>query len=294
MRIVVVLGYRPIFWFSDSYNYILDAVTHTPDQVRPNGYPFFLDLLLPLHNDMRSGCSRRPWASSSAWPSMPCCATAACPGGAQRWPPCRCCSTYELHLEQKITADPLFIFLATLAVVILCLSNRPSVLTMAVAGAAHRVRNTGAVGRGAAAHRGHRRHARPAGRLARARPSRWGILPIGLYMVWFHQGTGKYALSESQGSFLYSRVSTFAECSKMNVPALPGLPLRPDQAAIPPGGGGVHLGGQRAEALSEGQHAAVPGPRQRHLAAVRPGDQRPDQQSPSVPSKPSRWLTRGR
>jgi hypothetical protein len=47
-----------------------------------------------------------------------------------------------------------------------------------------------------------------------------GIVPIGLYMVWFHQNTGKYALTESSGSFLYSRVSTFADCSKMSVPAL--------------------------------------------------------------------------
>src|SRR5580658_11132864 len=51
MRIVVILGYPPIFWFSDSYNYFYDAVTHIPDEVRPNGYPFLLDMLLPLHSD---------------------------------------------------------------------------------------------------------------------------------------------------------------------------------------------------------------------------------------------------
>ena len=51
VRIVVVLGYPPILWFSDSYNYLYDAVTHIPEQVRANGYPFFLQLLLPLHSD---------------------------------------------------------------------------------------------------------------------------------------------------------------------------------------------------------------------------------------------------
>ena len=50
MRVIVMLGYRPILWFNDSYNYIQDAITHVPDEVRPNGYPFFLDLLLPLHS----------------------------------------------------------------------------------------------------------------------------------------------------------------------------------------------------------------------------------------------------
>jgi len=46
-------------------------------------------------------------------------------------------------------------------------------------------------------------------------------VPIGLYMAWFHHSVGKYALTESSGAFLYSRVSTFAQCSKMD--NLPGL-----------------------------------------------------------------------
>ena len=50
VRIIVILGYPPILWFNDSYNYVDDAVTHVPDVVRPNGYPFFIDLLLPLHS----------------------------------------------------------------------------------------------------------------------------------------------------------------------------------------------------------------------------------------------------
>src|SRR5438046_1682844 len=31
IRIIVILGYPPILWFNDSYNYIYDAVTHIPD-----------------------------------------------------------------------------------------------------------------------------------------------------------------------------------------------------------------------------------------------------------------------
>ena len=50
VRIIVILGYPPILWFNDSYNYVYDAVTHIPDTIRPNGYPFFIDLLLPLHS----------------------------------------------------------------------------------------------------------------------------------------------------------------------------------------------------------------------------------------------------
>jgi hypothetical protein len=222
VRVVVVLGYPPIFWFSDSYNYLQDAVTHVPDEVRPNGYPFFLDLLLPLHSDEAIGLVQAamgvavgvaiyallrhrglPWWGA-VLPALPVLFDA-----------------YELHLEHMITADPLFIFLVTVAVVMLCWSDRPSVWTVAVAGLligyATLVRSVGypllvVVLVALLARRvGWRRLAA----LVVA-----GIIPIGAYMLWFHQSTGKYALSES-GSFLYSRVSTFAQCSKMtDLPAV--------------------------------------------------------------------------
>jgi hypothetical protein len=38
-------------------------------------------------------------------------------------------------------------------------------------------------------------------------------------MIWFHGTYGRYALTESSGTFLYSRVSTFAQCDKINPPA---------------------------------------------------------------------------
>ncbi len=222
VRIVVILGYRPILWFSDSYNYLYDAVTHIPDQARPNGYPFLLRLLLPLHSDYPIGLLQAtmgvvvgvaiyallrhrglPWWGATL-PALPVLFDA-----------------YELHLEHMVTADPLFIFLVTVAVVILCWSDRPSILTMAVAGLligyATLVRSVGEpllvvvlVGM----------LARRVGWRRLVTLAITGIVPIGAYMVWFHGTYGQYALTDSSGSFLYSRVSTFAQCSKMNVPAL--------------------------------------------------------------------------
>ena len=46
-----------------------------------------------------------------------------------------------------------------------------------------------------------------------------GIAPIAGYMIWFHAHTGQYALNESTGTFLYSRVSSFSDCARMNPPA---------------------------------------------------------------------------
>jgi hypothetical protein len=216
-RIVVMVGYPPILWFSDSYNYITDAVTHIPDEVRPNGYPFFLDLLLPAHSDFLIGLLQAamgvamgvaiyallrhrglPWWGA-ALPTLPVLFDA-----------------YELHLEHMITSDPLFTFLVTIAVVMVCWRDRPSVPTIAVAGLligyATLVRSVGEpllvvmlVGL----------LARRVGWRRLVAFAVAGIVPIVAYMAWFNGTYHQFALTESSGPFLYSRVSTFAECSKM-------------------------------------------------------------------------------
>ena len=221
VRIIVVLGYPPILWFNDSYTYIYDAVTRVPDKVRPNGYPFFIDLLLPLHSAYPLAVLQAamgvgmgviiyallrhrglPWWGA-ALPTLPV-----------------LFDSYELHLEHMVTADALFIFLGTVAVVILCWSDRPSVPVMAVAGLLI----------------GYATVVRSVGQpllvvvlvAMLVRRVGWrrlvtlliaGIIPIAAYMFWFHGTYGKYALTESSGTFLYSRVSTFAECAKMKPPA---------------------------------------------------------------------------
>ena len=222
MRVVVILGYPPIMWFNDSYNYLGDAITHVPDYVRPNGYPFFLSLLvLPLHNmypvallqaAMGVGMGvaiyavlrRRglPWWGA-ALPAVPV-----------------LFDVFELQLEHMVTADTLFTFLVTMALVICCWNDRPSIPVLALAGLligyATVVRSVGQpllavfiVGM----------LVRWVGWRRLAALAVAGIIPIAAYMIWFHHTSGQYALTESRGTFLYSRVSTFAECSKMNPPA---------------------------------------------------------------------------
>ncbi len=221
VRIIVILGYPPILWFNDSYNYLSDAVTHVPDRIRPNGYPFFLDLLLPLHSAyplavlqaaMGAGLGviiyallrhrGLPWWGA-VLPTLPV-----------------LFDSYELHLEHMVTADTLFIFLATVAVVILCWSDRPSVLAMALAGLLI----------------GYATVVRSVGEpllvvvlvAMLVRRVGWrrlvtllvaGVVPIAAYMFWFHGTYGNYALTGSSGTFLYGRVSTFADCAKIKPPA---------------------------------------------------------------------------
>jgi len=221
VRVVVILGYPPILWFNDSYNYIYDAVTHIPDEIRPNGYPFFLDLLLPLHSDYPIALLQAAMGVGIGVASYALLRHRGLPWWGAALPALPVLfDSYELHIEHMITADPLFIFLVTIAVVILCWSDRPSVLAMAVAGLfigyAALVRSVGepllvvAVAAMLVRRVGWRRLVT----LVVA-----GIVPIGAYALWFHGSYGHYALTESSGTFLYGRVSSFAQCSKMNVPA---------------------------------------------------------------------------
>jgi len=220
-RIIVILGYPPVLWFNDSYNYVYDAVTHIPDAIRPNGYPFLIDLLLPLHNAYPLAVLQAAMGITMGVLIYALLRHRGLPWWGAILPALPVLfDSYELHLEHMVTADTLFIFLGTVAVVILCWSDRPSVPVMAAGGLligyATLVRSVGqpllvVVLVAMLVRRvGWRR-------LATLLVA--GIAPIVAYMAWFHGTYGNYALTESSGTFLYSRVSTFAECDKMNPPA---------------------------------------------------------------------------
>ncbi|HEY4464396.1 MAG TPA: hypothetical protein VGN41_17150 [Streptosporangiaceae bacterium] len=220
IRCVVLLGYPPILFYSDSYNYITDAVSKYPDVIRSDGYPLFLYLLLPFRSftlvavlqaamgvaigvAIYAVLRRRglPWwgATLAAVPVL--------------------FDAFELQLEHLVMSDVLFLFLVTIAIVALCWFDRPPVLICVVAGLligyADLVRSVGWPLLIVLA----------AGLLLRR--VNWkrvglmvvvGLLPIAGYMAWYHGFYGQYALDGSSGSFLYSRVSSFAECSKMSLP----------------------------------------------------------------------------
>src|SRR5215475_6168520 len=221
LRVVVMLGYPPAMFFNDSYNYMTDAVTGSPDIVRANGYPLLLYALLPFHSlalvtalqavmglamgvGIYAVLRRRglPWWGATI-PALPV-----------------LFDVFELQLEHMIAADVLFCTLITAMLILLCWWDRPPLAVAILAGLATGyaaiVRPVGeplliiVVGCMALRLMGWRRIAATA--IA-------GGLPIAGYMVWFHSHTGQYALNSSAGTFAYSRVSTFADCARMNPPA---------------------------------------------------------------------------
>jgi hypothetical protein len=221
LRVVVMLGYPPAMFFNDSYNYMTDAVTKTPDIVRSNGYPFFLYALLPFHSlavvtglqavmglAMGTGIYAvlrhrgLPWWGATI-PALPV-----------------LFDVFELQLEHMIAADVLFYTLITAALVLLCWWDRPPLAVAVLAGLAigyaATVRTVGepllviVLACMLARRMGWRRIAATA--VA-------GVVPIAGYMFWFHIHTGQYALDESTGTFLYSRVSSFSNCAVIKPPA---------------------------------------------------------------------------
>lgn len=221
LRIVVMLGYPPAMFFNDSYNYMTDAMTKTPDIVRSDGYPLFLYLLLPFHSlnlviglqallglamgvGIYAVLRRRglPWWGATI-PALPV-----------------LFDVFELQLEHMIAADVLFYALVTAVLVLLCWWDRPplavAVIVGLATGYATTVRSVGepllvliVVGM----------LARRMGWQRAAATAVAGLVPIVAYMAWFHSYTGHYALDESTGTFLYSRVQSFADCNRMNPPA---------------------------------------------------------------------------
>jgi hypothetical protein len=234
LRVLVMLGYPPAMFFNDSYNYMTDAVTRSPDMVRASGYPLFLWALLPFHSlnlvtalqalmglGMGTGIyavlRRRglPWWGATI-PALPV-----------------LFDVFELQLEHMIAADVLFYALITAVLVLLCWWDKPPLAVVVIAGLATgyaaTVRSVGEpllivvlIGM-ALRHMGWRR-------IAAAAVA--GVLPIVGYMIWFDSHTGQFALNESSGTFLYSRVASFAECARMNPPA----DLRPLCDPTPPSG----------------------------------------------------------
>jgi hypothetical protein len=221
VRAIVVLGYPPAMFFNDSYNYMTDAVTGVPDVVRANGYPFLLRLLLPLHSlSLITGVQavlglamgvgvyavlrRRglPWWGATI-PALPVLFDA-----------------WELQLEHMIAADTLFTALVTVAIALLCWWDRPPLWAAALAGLLAGCSATvRLVGEPILAILVIGMVARRIGWRPIVATIAAGALPIVGYMAWFSSHYGSFALDQSSGTFLYSRVSSFAVCSRMRPPA---------------------------------------------------------------------------
>jgi 4-amino-4-deoxy-L-arabinose transferase-like glycosyltransferase len=228
LRLDAELGYRWQSWFNDSWDYMDTAVTLKLNPARPSGYSLYLFLLKPFHSLALVTISQhlmglliaamiyalaRHRFHVPAWIAVLATLPVLFDG-------------FEIQLEHLVMSDTLFLFLAMLAVSLLLWNPRPSwwvcLLAGLVLGVASIVRSTGLPLIAVFA-------VYLAIRFLLDR--RWLSAIVGLavcgaafaapvlgYESWYKVQYGQFTMSQSTGVFLYSRVMTFAECSKMNLP----------------------------------------------------------------------------
>lgn len=226
LRAVVMLGYPPAMWFNDSYSYVYDAIHTFTATNHPSGYSAFLLLLLPFHSftlvaavqhlmGLALGAGIYAVARRRGLPAW---------GAALAAVPVLY-DAYQVQLEQQVMSDALFMLLVTGAVVLLAWRDRVSLPVALAAGAAlgcaMLVRSAGlpllAVAALCLLIRGGlpilRTGWRPAAALLAA-----GAVPVAGYLFVYHLQHGQYAVTESDGTFLYGRVQTFADCRVIQPP----------------------------------------------------------------------------
>ena len=266
LRIDAELGYRWQSWFNDSYSYVRAAVTLTPETTRPSGYSVFLWLLSPAHSYLLVTALQhlmglliavmiyavaRHRFTAPAWLAVLATLPVLFDG-------------FEIQLEHLIMADTLFLFLAMAGITVALWTPRPSWRACLAAGLllglSATVRSTGLPLLAAFViyllvtllparpirWRSLPSGAQPGGTGGRPPGGYWrswrtliaglaiGVIAFGVplagYEAWYDSAHGEYAMTDSTGVFLYSRVMTFADCAKMSLPA----DLQPLCTPVPP------------------------------------------------------------
>ena len=222
VRLIAVLGYPGALWFAgDSYVYLGATLRLRPDLSKSTGYSLMLKVLEPFHSltlvtivqhlmGLAIGVLLYVLLRRARVPKLVS-ALATVPV---------LLNGFQIELEHMIMADTLFMFLLVVAATILLWRPRPSWPAVLIAGLL--------TGYAVTVWSGglilpvvfivfviwRRMGWRPLAAIVAG-----SAIPIVGYAAWFHSSTGTFALTRSEGFYLYGRVSSFAECSKINPPA---------------------------------------------------------------------------
>ncbi|MFC6934016.1 hypothetical protein ACFQHO_29150 [Actinomadura yumaensis] len=219
LRAVAMVGYTPAMFFNDSFDYLHVAMQPYPHPLRPDGYSFLLIALKPFHSFalvtgiqhlmglamgvMIYALLRRKFG---VWKWVSAVATAPV-----------LLDGYQIQLEHLILSDTMFTFLVMCAVTLLLWHDRPSWRIAAsvglIIGLSWLTRSVGApVLLGVLTYMLIRR----VGWRMLAVTTVACALPVVSYMGWYKADSGKFAITESNGIFLFARVYKFADCHRMD------------------------------------------------------------------------------
>jgi hypothetical protein len=219
VRVLVVIAYNPLFWFTDTHGYLRAAELGRPGQARPFGYSGFIWLWSHLHLSHREivvvqhvlvlalaglvyaflvhrGVTR--WIAALAVVPL-------------------ALSPLLVNIEHHLLSDALFVVLYAGAALLLAWWNeKPPLWACGVAGlltaAAALTRQVGMVmivvilGYMLLRRFGWRRVGLLAATFA---------IPVVGYLFWMHDTYGVYAFTTWRGKHLYARVAPIAQCQKL-------------------------------------------------------------------------------
>ncbi|MFI6791844.1 hypothetical protein ACIBG4_31395 [Nonomuraea sp. NPDC050383] len=215
LRVLTMLGYRPVLWFPDSYTYIVTVFRPRPDLVRPAGYSAFLKLLEPFHSFAVVAAAQHLLGLATGVLVYAVARRAVPRWGAALAAAPVLLDAYQVELEHLLVSDTLFMFLLVAAVALAMGGRRRAVAIGLLLAAATLTRTVG----------------QPlilvlavwfvlAGRLRRAAVVlAAALIPLAAYGAWFYGTYQRTGLVGANGAFLYARTMSFADCARMDPPA---------------------------------------------------------------------------
>lgn len=223
VRAMVMLGFPGAMLTPDSADYVAAALQMQPGLIRPSGYPAMLRLLEPFHSLAAVVGVQHAMGLGIGVVGYALLRRIGLPGwGATLAMVPVLLSAYAIQLEHFLLSDTLFAFLVMIAVAAVMWWPDPPPWACALAGlvlaAATLVRTQGL----------------PllivflACLLIKFAGWRTVVgalvmcvafaIPVARYAGWFNSVHGTFRLTATDGAFLYSRVTTFADCAKIKPP----------------------------------------------------------------------------
>jgi hypothetical protein len=227
LRALTMLAYPGVTWFyGDSYVYLATALRPRPNLTKTVGYSFYLRALEPLHSFTLVAATAHLMGLATAVMVYVLLRRARLPKwGATLATLPVLLDPYVIQLEHMVMSETVFTFSIAVAVTLVMWRDvrggRPGPWWAMLA--AGLLLGYAVIVRAVAL---------PllvllviflAIRRAGWRPVvaavAGGAIPIALYAAWFHSWNGQYALTRSDGFFLWGRVSSFAQCAAIDPPA---------------------------------------------------------------------------
>jgi hypothetical protein len=237
-RVIAMLAFRPALLTADSFLYMREAAGGQLGLIRPNGYPLFLSLFTrwPHVLTLVTGLQHLMGIAIAAI-VYALLRQRGLPGwGATLAALPVLFDPREIALESYILPDTLFCLVLVIAVALLLSRPAPRTWQCVLAGLlfayAAVLRGNGILLVAVAAVF---LLARRVGWRALLGAAAAFVIPVAAYVLQFHAQTGQYNLTSSDGIFLWSRTTSFANCAIIRPPASlrPLCPDRETPARVP-------------------------------------------------------------